>query len=772
MAKKIYVGALENPAQLEDGVTRVEYIETTKGRFGISAFYPSYTGGSIAYRFYLDVEILTSATSGTYWLFGCGASSGSTSQWGLYWENGYFKAAHGTSRTTIMKQTNIKGRYQIEFSDTIVKINDISITRTAANYTASSNICSLLHNAQGTNTRYLSAKLYSCTIYQNDKLLYQYIPVIWTGTLDTNGNPGGFFYNLLTRQMLASVNGSTQSLFSGGPVHTPSKYVAHAVKSVYIGIAGEIPPTDEPEDDPSGDITQEINIDNTNINTYFDVSHGTYSFQWDASKNAFVSNNTRVNGSSAITTLIAKQKMSLSFDYSYSSEVDYDELIIQINNTMVITESGIGTASYTKEIAANDMITFQYVKGNTTSSNDDQCSFYNMKIITTIASEGEHTPPEGTPEEPEITPSIKGVARRVKKAYVGIGGKARPFWSLSSVTKYGNLDSLNTSGACWGMGSASTSTKAIFINGFGYTGGAAKNSIYYYTPSLTRGTTTTPTARIWPAVAATDTTLITAGGLSSATVSSPMSSVTAHNVSTLTSYSTLTSLPTAVSAAAAVALDGNIIIAGGTTASSFTTNVVSYNAAGTRSSLTPLSAISNGRNGVATDQYAIFNGGVATAALEIYTFTGTKITMSPSTHRLRAWPGAARAGDYVVFASGGTTTTSTAGDGTVEAISRDLVVSYAQSMPSGRLEMASTSLGPFALFSGGISQIGISTTPQAFSDTYAYDSSLAQSVLGKGHVQYSGSGASTGNYAIIAGGVTSGGASSANPAVTAYQLSE
>jgi hypothetical protein len=165
MAKKIYVGALENPAQLEDGVTRVEYIETTEGHFGISAFYPSYTGGSIAYRFYLDVEIRTSATSGTYWLFGCGASSGSTSQWGLYWENGYFKAAHGTSRTTIMQQTNIKGRYQIEFSDTIVKINDISITRTAANYTASSNTCSLLHNAQATNTGNLSAKLYNCTIY-------------------------------------------------------------------------------------------------------------------------------------------------------------------------------------------------------------------------------------------------------------------------------------------------------------------------------------------------------------------------------------------------------------------------------------------------------------------------------------------------------------------------------------------------------------------------------------------------------------------------------
>jgi hypothetical protein len=78
--------------------------------------------------------------------------------------------------------------------------------------------------------------------------------------------------------MLANVTQSMQSLFSGGPVHTPSKYVAHAVKSVYIGVAGEVPPTDEPEDDPSGDITQEININNTNINTYFDVNHGTYSF--------------------------------------------------------------------------------------------------------------------------------------------------------------------------------------------------------------------------------------------------------------------------------------------------------------------------------------------------------------------------------------------------------------------------------------------------------------------------------------------------------------
>jgi hypothetical protein len=380
----------------------------------------------------------------------------------------------------------------------------------------------------------------------------------------------------------------------------------------------------------------------------------------------------------------------------------------------------------------NDKITFQYSKDGSTSAHDDQCSFYNVKINAVAI----HTPPEGTPEEPEITPSIKGVARRVKKAYVGIGGKARPFWSLSSVTKYGNLDSLSTSGACWGMGSASTSTKAIFINGFGYTGGAAKNSIYYYTPSLTRGTTTTPTARIWPAVAATDTTLITAGGLSSATVSSPMSSVTAHNVSTLTSYSTLTSLPTAVSAATAVALNDNIIIVGGTTSSnSYITTAVSYDTTtGTRTTLNNLSTASGGRNGVATDQYAIFNGGTANSSLEIYTFTGTKVAIGPATRRLRVWPGAARAGDYVIFVSGGATGKYLAGDGTVEAVSRDLSVSYAQEISSGRLEMASTSLGSFALFSGGISEIGVSTTPQAFSDTYAYDSSLAQSVLGKGHV--------------------------------------
>lgn len=120
-----------------------------------------------------------------------------------------------------------------------------------------------------------------------------------------------------------------------------------------------------------------------NISQYFDVVNDSYYFAGSGA--VFTSNNKNVNSSTARTALTAKFNMTVTFNYSYSSESSYDKLTITVGgNTVANGLSGVGNSSYTGSIQKGQTIIFQYTKDSSQSSNDDCCTFSNMMLSNIV----------------------------------------------------------------------------------------------------------------------------------------------------------------------------------------------------------------------------------------------------------------------------------------------------------------------------------------------------------------------------------------------------
>lgn len=131
-----------------------------------------------------------------------------------------------------------------------------------------------------------------------------------------------------------------------------------------------------------------VAITKSNIADYFTVANGGYYFQGSGS--TFTSNNARVKGSTASTALTAKQDISvLAFNYSYSSEADYDKFTLKVGGTTV--EDGVSGATtnktYNGSLAKGQTVEFTYSKDSSQDANDDKCTFSNMHI-TILVSKG------------------------------------------------------------------------------------------------------------------------------------------------------------------------------------------------------------------------------------------------------------------------------------------------------------------------------------------------------------------------------------------------
>ena len=109
--------------------------------------------------------------------------------------------------------------------------------------------------------------------------------------------------------------------------------------------------------------------------------------------------------------------MQLSFNYSYSSEANYDKFSLTIAGTVI--ENGVSGAttnkSWSGQLSKGQVISFAYQKDSSRQDNDDKCTFSGMQVTIT--------------ELVQIGTVQKKVARKIKKAYMGVGGVARPCWS-------------------------------------------------------------------------------------------------------------------------------------------------------------------------------------------------------------------------------------------------------------------------------------------------------------------------------------------------------
>lgn len=125
----------------------------------------------------------------------------------------------------------------------------------------------------------------------------------------------------------------------------------------------------------------EVYINETNISDYFTIS-STDEYYFELSGNKFTSNNAGAGYSTALTYLLAKKDMKISFEYSYSTEENYDKFTLEVNGEIIENEvSGATTVkTYSGTLPANEAIMLQYAKDSSVNDNNDECSLYNLVV--------------------------------------------------------------------------------------------------------------------------------------------------------------------------------------------------------------------------------------------------------------------------------------------------------------------------------------------------------------------------------------------------------
>ena len=189
---------------------------------------------------------------------------------------------------------------------------------------------------------------------------------------------------------------------------------AKKIKNIYVGIETQVPVYGK----------KQITFSRENINEFFTVQNNSvYPFEINPSTTnqvGFVPGNIGINSSTSQIILTANQEIVLKKIYAqYYTEQAYDKLTISINSSNIVNQaSGQDTFETTeiRTLSAGDKITMSYVKDS--SNHHPSEAMTNIIItcapITVEAITGYETKP---------------VARRIKKVYVGVNGKARLCYS-------------------------------------------------------------------------------------------------------------------------------------------------------------------------------------------------------------------------------------------------------------------------------------------------------------------------------------------------------
>ena len=173
-----------------------------------------------------------------------------------------------------------------------------------------------------------------------------------------------------------------------------------------------------------------INITEDNIEDYFTITNGTYTFV--GSNGVFTSNNKSKSGSTAQITLVAKQAMSnFKLNYTYSTEASFDKFTFTYNSTTKANAvSGTGSGTFSQALASGDKLIFKYVKDSSQDKNDDICTFSNIQFSTT---ETYDNPAKDNAAKVVAAAyiGVNDVAKKVKKAYIGVNGVAQMCYNKS-----------------------------------------------------------------------------------------------------------------------------------------------------------------------------------------------------------------------------------------------------------------------------------------------------------------------------------------------------
>ena len=358
---------------------------------------------------------------------------------------------------------------------------------------------------------------------------------------------------------------------------------------------------------------------------------------------------------------------------------------------------------------------------------------------------------------------IENTARKIKKAYIGIGGVARPCWSGGELAYYGAITPLSQ--GRYQLAATTVGNYALF--GGGENSAGYHNIVDAYDTSLTRTTAANMSGSRYQLAATTvGNYALFGGGKKSST-----------NLSTVDAYDTslAKTTPTALSQARSLLSAtkvGNYALFGGGQTSNALNTVDAYNASLTRSSPTALSNARMRLTATAVGDYALFGGGYNNgyqATVDVYNSSLTKSTTT-NLSVIRDTLAATTVGNYALFAGGQT------GSGynvsyvsTVDVYDSSLTKSTATDLSVARQYLSAATVGDFALFGGGTNGSGYAYV----NTTDAYDKSLTRTTPATLSVRTTYLAATTvGNYALFGGGqqTTNGSSSSYSSVVDAYTV--
>ena len=344
----------------------------------------------------------------------------------------------------------------------------------------------------------------------------------------------------------------------------------------------------------------------------------------------------------------------------------------------------------------------------------------------------------------------KGVARTIKKAYIGVGGVAKLVYHLCPDTHVITSPTCTTQGytahICSTCGESYKDTY-VAANGHNYVVVSGKASTCTST-GLTEGQKCSVCGdilvaqEIIPMIAHTP---VVSGNTEKCGVCGTF----LRNVG-LTYYGTITPLSVARQQLAATTVGNYALFGGGSDPNSDNyATVDAYNSSLTRTTSTALSEARTRLTATTIGSYALFGGGSgssSSATVDAYDSSLTRTTPTALSNG-RYDLAATTVGNYALF-GGGWTGSSTA---TVDAYNASLTRTIPTALSQARNDLAATTVGNYALFGGGL--IGNTYTGSNSSSVDAYNSSLTRTTpTALSQTRRYLAATTVGNYALFGGG--------------------
>lgn len=217
---------MSNTAPL--GYKRVEYLESTGTQYIDTGFYANQDTKII-----VDYIVKSIQTSNNGFIFGSRISNQNQNLSFTFDYNVMYIGRGSRYDAPGNISTTINTKYKLEYAKNYVKRNDVIIdSQSASDFTSTNSLHIFNCNENGSNIRYVQAKIYSFKIYDNDILVRDYIPVL-------NENNEAGLYDLVNKEFYEnSGTGSFQygNIIPEGTIAEKFNYSLEAKELIKDGI--------------------------------------------------------------------------------------------------------------------------------------------------------------------------------------------------------------------------------------------------------------------------------------------------------------------------------------------------------------------------------------------------------------------------------------------------------------------------------------------------------------------------------------------------------